>query len=153
MSTLELQSQQDELVQAIVATGKPVVVYLMHGRPLAINWIAEHVPVIVDGWFAGQEAGTAFADILFGDVNPSGKLTISYPRSTGHLPAYYNHKASARSFEYVTGANTPLFPFGHGLSYTSYEYSAPRLSSREISRDQTTIVEVDVTNTGSRPGS
>jgi beta-glucosidase len=152
MSTLELQSQQDELVQAMVATGKPVVVYLMHGRPLAIAWIAEHVPAIIDGWFAGQEAGTVFADILCGDTNPSGKLAISYPRSAGHLPVYYNHKPSARHFAYVTRPNTPLFPFGHGLSYTTFTYGPPRLSSALMPRDGAVTAEVDVTNAGPMAG-
>ena len=107
MDDLNLQSNQDELVKALVATGKPVVVYLMHGRPLSINWIAGNVQAIVDGWFCGEEAGNALANILFGDVNPCGKITISYPRSAGQLPIYYNHKPSARSFDYVTEQAKP----------------------------------------------
>lgn len=158
MSTLDLQSQQEQLVEAIMATGKPVIVYLAHARPLSINWIAEHVPAIVDGWFTGEEAGNAFADILFGDTNPSGKLTISVPRSVGQIPIYYNHKPSAQFYEYVTEKNTPLFPFGYGLSYTEYTYSAPQLSagSMSLSKDESkhgsVIVSVDVTNTGKLAG-
>ena len=152
VSTLKLLSNQEVLVRALVATKKPVVVYLMHGRPLSIAWIAQHVPAIVDGWFAGQEAGTSFADLLFGDINPSGKLTISYPRSVGHLPAYYNHKPSARHFPYVTSKNTPLFPFGHGLSYTTFAYSEPRVSDSTMRVDGAVTAEVDVTNTGERAG-
>ncbi len=151
-STLDLQSDQDALVKAMVATGKPVIVYLAHGRPLSVNWIAENANAIVDGWFTGEEAGNAFANILFGDINPSGKLTISIPRSVGQIPIYYNHKPSAQFFEYVTQKNTPLFPFGYGLSYTSFGYSAPRLSSMTMSKTGSVTLSVDVTNTGSMKG-
>jgi len=144
MADLDLQSQQEDMVKALVATGKPVIVYLVHGRPLSISWISKNVPAIVDGWFTGEECGTAFAHILFGDVNPSGKLTISIPRSAGQIPIYYNHKPSAHFFEYVTEKNTPLYPFGFGMSYTHYSYSPLRLSGRTVS--------VDVTNTGNIKG-
>jgi beta-glucosidase len=149
---LNLQSQQDELVQAIMATGKPAMVYLAHGRPLAINWIAQNVPAIIDGWFTGEEAGNAFANILFGDVNPSGKLTISYPRSAGQVPVYYNHKPSAQFFPYLRESNLPLYPFGYGLSYTTFRYSAPKVSSPVMKKDSSVTVTVDVTNTGRRAG-
>jgi beta-glucosidase len=139
-NTLDLPGNQEELVKALIATGKPVVVCLTHGRPLSINYIAERAGAILDGWFSGQEAGNAFADILFGDVNPSGKLTISVPRSVGQLPIYYNHKPSAHYFEYVSQGNTPLFPFGFGLSYTSFSYSPLRINGN--------IVSVDIINTG-----
>ncbi|THU39192.1 beta-glucosidase [Niastella caeni] len=167
MADLRLQSQQEELVKAIVATGKPVVVYLMHGRPLAIPWVVQNVPAIVDGWFMGEEAGNAFANILFGDANPSGKLTITYPKSTGQVPVFYNHKPSARFFDYVAEEKKPLFPFGHGLSYTTYNYSKPRLIMPTTTATKKTglasmpltsipevygTVEVDVTNTGSMKG-
>jgi beta-glucosidase len=144
MTDLNLQSQQEELVKAIAATGKPYVVYLTHGRPLSINWIAKNAPAIVDGWFMGEEAGNAFANILFGDVNPSGKLTISVPRSVGQIPIFYNHKPSAQFYEYVTEKNTPLYPFGYGLSYTSFSYSKPAISGN--------VVTINVTNTGSQKG-
>lgn len=151
-STLDLQSDQDALVKAMVATGKPVVVYLAHGRPLSVNWIAENADAIVDGWFTGEEAGNAFAGILFGEINPSGKLTISIPRSVGQIPIYYNHKPSAQFFEYVTQKNTPLFPFGYGLSYTSFSYSAPRLSASTMPKTGSVTLSVDLTNTGNRKG-
>jgi len=144
MSTLDLLSQQDELVKAMVETGKPVVVYLAHARPYAINYIAENVTAIVDGWFNGEEAGNAFANILFGDVNPSGKLTISIPRTVGQLPVFYNYKPSARAYDYVTTKNTPLYPFGYGLSYTTFTYNKPSIHERTVS--------IDITNTGKMTG-
>jgi beta-glucosidase len=149
---LNLQSQQDDLVKAIMATGKPTMVYLAHGRPLSINWITENVPAIVDGWFTGEEAGNAFANILFGDVNPSGKLAISYPRSAGQVPVYYNHKPSAQFFPYLTEQNTPLYPFGYGRSYTTYSYAAPRVSDSTMKKNGAVTVTVEVTNTGNRKG-
>lgn len=144
MDDLNLQSQQEELVERIKAIGKPTIVYLAHGRPLAINWIAANVDGIIDGWFSGEESGNAFANILFGDTNPSGKLTISIPRSVGQLPIYYNHKPSAQFFEYVTEKNTPLFPFGYGLSYTSFQYGKLMLNGRTVS--------IELTNTGQVKG-
>ncbi|MCS3799294.1 glycoside hydrolase family 3 N-terminal domain-containing protein [Niastella sp. OAS944] len=163
MADLRLQSQQEELVKAIVGTGKPVVVYLTHGRPLAIPGVVQNVAAVVDGWFMGEEAGNAFANILFGETNPSGKLTITYPRSIGQIPVFYNHKPSAQFFNYVMEDKTPLFPFGHGLSYTTFNYSKPRivmpgapkktsLASAGSSGEIYGIVEVDVTNTGSMTG-
>lgn len=144
MVTLDLQSQQEELVKAIHATGKPYVVYLMHGRPLSINWIAKHSPAIVDGWFMGEEAGNAFANILFGEVNPSGKLTVSVPRSAGQVPITYNRKPTSQYYEYATEKNTPLFPFGYGLSYTRYIYDKAKLNGRTVS--------VNITNAGTYTG-
>lgn len=149
---LNLQSQQEDLVKAIMATGKPAMVYLAHGRPLSINWIAENVPAIVDGWFTGEEAGNAFANILFGDVNPSGKLAISYPRSAGQVPIYYNHKPSAQFFPYLMEQNTPLYPFGYGRSYTTYSYAAPQVSTPTLKKNGAVTVTVNITNTGSRKG-
>ncbi len=144
MVTLDLQSQQEELVKAIHATGKPYVVYLMHGRPLSINWIAKYAPAIIDGWFMGEEAGNAFANILFGEVNPSGKLTVSVPRSAGQVPITYNRKPTSQYYEYATEKNTPLFPFGHGLSYTRYIYDKAKLNGRTVS--------VNITNAGTYAG-
>jgi beta-glucosidase len=143
-STLDLLSQQDDLLKALISTGKPVIVYLVHGRPLTINYAAENAAAIIDGWYAGEEAGNAVANVLFGIVNPSGKLTITYPKSVGQLPVYYNYKPSAKTFEYVTGNHTPLFPFGFGLSYTSYKYGTPTISGN--------VVSVEVKNTGARAG-
>ncbi len=144
MIDLNLQSQQEDLVRAIAATGKRYVVYLMHGRPLSINWVANNSSAIIDGWFCGEEAGNAFANILFGDVNPSGKLTVSIPRSVGQLPVYYNARPTSRFYDYVTEKNTPLYPFGYGLSYTTFTYSKPTVNSRTVT--------VDVTNNGSIKG-
>ncbi len=140
MATLELVSLQDELVKAMIETGKPVIVYLSHARPYAINYIAENAHAIIDGWFNGEEAGNAFANVLFGDVNPSGKLTISVPRSVGQLPVYYNYKPSSKTYDYVTITNKPLYPFGYGLSYTTFQYDNPVLNNRTVS--------VNITNTG-----
>jgi beta-glucosidase len=143
-ASLELPAQQNELLAALVATGKPVIVYLAHGRPLIINSVMEKATAVVDGWFNGMEAGNAFANILCGDVNPSGKLTISIPRSTGQLPVYYNRKPSARYFEYVQESNQPLLAFGQGMSYTTFRYGTPVLTGN--------VLSVEVTNTGTRTG-
>jgi beta-glucosidase len=155
ISTLDLLSNQNELVEALVRTGKPVIVYLTHGRPLSINYIQQHANAILDGWFTGQESGNAAANILFGKVNPSGKLTITVPRSVGQLPMYYDHKPSAHFFEYVTESNTPLFPFGYGMSYSHYEYSKPTASPpTPLQRSGGTIgtLSVTVTNAGTMDG-
>lgn len=146
--TLDLIGEQEELVKAVVATGKPVVVWLMNGRPLSVNYMAQNVPAILEGWYMGQETGTAAADILFGDVNPSGKLTISIPKSVGQLPMYYNHKPSARFQNYISCDILPLYAFGHGLSYTTFSYSNLKLSSKKIKTNSSTEVSVEVTNTG-----
>jgi len=150
-STLNLLSDQEDLVKALYNTGKPVIVYLMHARPLILNWIADHVSAIVDGWYMGQQTGTAFANILFGDISPSGKLTISYPRSVGQLPVYYNHKPSARYFDYVSGSADPLFAFGFGLSYTEFQYSALQISDSIIHMTDTATLQIDITNLGDVP--
>ncbi|HET6996762.1 MAG TPA: glycoside hydrolase family 3 C-terminal domain-containing protein, partial [Chitinophagaceae bacterium] len=165
MISLDLQSQQEDLVKAIAATGKPYIVYLMHGRPLSINWVAKNSPAIIDGWFSGEEAGNAFANILLGDVNPSGKLTISVPRSVGQLPIYYNARPTSQFYEYVTEKNTPLYPFGYGLSYTTFDYSSVFLKDTRSYTDTKTgvvlnsakknksfVAEIKVTNTGSVKG-
>lgn len=163
MADLCLQSQQEDLVKAMVATGKPVIVYLSHGRPLAIPGVVQSVSAVVDGWFMGEEAGNAFANILFGETNPSGKLTMTYPRSTGQVPVFYNHKPSAQFFNYVMEDKMPLFPFGHGLSYTTFNYSKPRiimpaapkktgLASAASTGEIYGTVEVDVTNAGNMKG-
>jgi beta-xylosidase len=148
---LDLPGRQDELLRAVVATGKPVILLLIQGRPASINFAAEHVPAILEGWYLGQAAGTAVADVLFGDVNPGGKLPITFPHSVGQLPAYYYHKPSARR-GYLFTSREPLFPFGHGLSYTTFTYSNLRLSAETIRADETTTLSVDVTNTGSHLG-
>ncbi len=150
--TLDLIGEQEELVEAMVALGKPVIVYLMNGRPLSINYIATHVPAIIEGWYMGQETGTAAVDILFGDVNPSAKLTITFPKSVGQLPMYYNHKPSAQFTNYVSQDILPLYPFGYGLSYTNFSYSNIQLSSDKMKANGRVTVTVDITNTGNRRG-
>jgi beta-glucosidase len=149
--TLDLVGRQNDLVKAIVETGKPVVVLLIHSAPLSINYIAEKVPAILDGFYLGQETGIAVADVLFGDANPAGKLAVSVPRSVGQLPIAYNYKPTARR-GYVFSNKEPLYPFGFGLSYTTFEYSDLKIASPQIGPNGTTDVSVTVKNTGSRAG-
>jgi beta-glucosidase len=144
---LDLLGNQDDLAKAIVETGKPVVVLLLHGRPNSINYVAEHVPAILDGWYLGQEGGTAVADVLFGDSNPGGKLPITVPRSVGQLPDYYYQKPSAKR-GYLGSTTQPLFPFGWGLSYTTFKYANLHLNPATIGTSGVTRVSVDVSNTG-----
>ena len=149
--SLDLLGTQHDLVKAVVETGKPVVVMLINGRPLSINYIAEKVPAILEGWYLGQEGGTAAANVLFGDVNPGGKLPITFPHSVGDLPDFYNHKPSAnRSYAFST--REPLYPFGYGLSYTTFKFDNLRVEPSQIQTEGTAKVYVDVTNTGSREG-
>src|SRR5882724_1843471 len=148
---LDLLGSQDDLVKAILATGKPTVVFLLHGRPNSINYIAEHVPAILEGWYLGQEGGTAVADVLFGNYNPGGKLPISVPRSVGQLPDYYYQKPSPKR-GYLGSTTEPLFPFGWGLSYTTFKYSNLRVASDTIGPEGQTKVSVDITNTGTMRG-
>jgi beta-glucosidase len=150
-TSLDLIGRQEELVKAMVATGKPVIVFLFNGRPISINYVAQNVPVIFECWYLGQETGHAVADVLFGDYNPGGKLPITIPRSAGHLPAFYNYKPSARR-GYLFDDVSPLFAFGYGLSYTSFAFKNVRLEKKRIKRDGFTRVLVDVTNTGKRAG-
>src|SRR6266404_2643080 len=144
---LDLLGNQDDLAKAIVETGKPVVVLLLHGRPNSINYIAEHVPAILDGWYLGQEGGTAVADVLFGDANPGGKSPITVPRSVGQLPDYYYQKPSAKR-GYLGSTTEPLFPFGWGLSYTTFQYANLHLNPATIGSSGETKVSVDVSNAG-----
>lgn len=149
---LGLPGVQQQLVEAIAATGTPVVLVMMNGRPLAIPWIAEHIPAILEVWLPGEEGGNAVADVLFGDTNPGGKLPISFPRAVGQLPVYYNHKPSGgRSHwkgDYIEGSPKPLFPFGYGLSYTQFAYTNLRLDPLEIEPKGKISIRVDVTNCG-----
>lgn len=151
-NTLNLFGDQDRLVDAVVATGKPVIALLLQGRPLAVTKLAEHANALVQGWYLGQAGGTAFANVLFGKVNPGGKLTVSLPRSVGDLPVFYNRHPSADINQYVEGRRRPLFAFGHGLSYTTFELSAPRLPKSKIGATENFTVEIDVSNTGLRVG-
>jgi len=149
--SLDLLGAQDELIRTIVETGVPTVVVLISGRPLSINYAAEHVPAILEGWYMGQEGGTALAGILFGDVNPSGKLPITFPRSVGQLPDFYNHKPS-RSRNYIFTSREPLFAFGHGLSYTTFKFESLKVEPTTIAPGGTAEVTVEVSNTGNREG-
>lgn len=151
--TLDLFGEQNELAESIIALGKPIIVYLMNGRPLSINRLVEKVPVIIEGWYMGQETGTAAADVIFGDVNPSGKLTITVPKSAGQLPMYYNHKASAQFVDYISQDIKPLFHFGFGLSYTDFSFNNVRLENNNIGTSDSTRVLIDIKNTGTREGS
>lgn len=148
---LQLSDQQLQLVKAVYATGKPVIVLLCNGRPICFNWVAEHIPAIVETWFSGEKGGLAVADILLGNSNPSGKLPMTFPRSEGQIPFYYNHKPTS-GHRYVDEANTPLYPFGHGLSYTRFEYSGLKISPAVIHVGQTADVQVTVTNNGAVRG-
>jgi beta-glucosidase len=151
-TSLDLIGRQEELVKAMVALGKPVIVFLFNGRPLSVNYLNETVPVIYECWYLGQETGHAIADVLFGDYNPGGKLPISFPRSAGHLPVFYNYKPSARR-GYLFDDVSPLYAFGYGLSYTTFELENARLVKSRIAKKRSTQVLVDVVNTGNRAGS
>jgi beta-glucosidase len=149
--SLDLLGAQNDLVKAVVETGKPVVVLLLNGRPLSVNYIAEKVPAILEGFYLGEEGGTAAADVIFGDYNPGGKLPMTFPHTVGALPDYYNHKPSAnRSYEFST--RQPLFPFGYGLSYTTFKFENLKVEPQQIMQSGTAKVSVDVTNTGTREG-
>ena len=163
-TNLEIPQAQKDLLQGLLKTGKPVVLVLFNGRPLVLNQENDTVPAILDAWFAGSEAGSAIADVLFGDENPSGKLTATFPRSVGQLPIYYSQKNTGRplgnkegKFEkfksnYIDLRNEPLFPFGFGLSYTTFEYSNLKISSDKMTVTDKVTVSVDVTNTGNFDG-
>ena len=147
--SLDLVGKQQELVEAVYATGTPVVVFLLHGRPISITWIKEHVPAILDGWYLGQETGNAAADVLFGEVNPGGKLQMTIPRNVGQTPIYYNMMPAGRPGQYFKSTAEPLFVFGHGLSYTTFEYS-----NLQVARTSSTsgTAGVVITNTGDVAG-
>ena len=151
VDNLDLVGQQEELAKAILGTGKPVVIVLINGRPLSINYLAENAPAIVEAWYLGQETGHAVADLIFGDVNFSGKLTITFPRSVGQLPCYYDRKPS-RFREYVNVNSSPLYPFGYGLSYTKYQYSDLELSTKQMKTGDTLKVSIQVENSGKVSG-
>ena len=159
-ASLELPGAQLALAKAVHATGTPLVAVLTNGRTLATQWLSDHVPAILETWFLGLESGTAVADVLFGTYNPGGKLPISIPRSAGQIPIYYNHKSTGRppsadekyTSKYLDLPWTPLYAFGYGLSYTTFRFARPRLSSDRIAPDGRLQVEVEVTNVGRREG-
>jgi beta-glucosidase len=153
-STLGVTGRQMELFDAVVATGKAVIVVLINGRPLAIPQIHEKAAAVLEAWQPGVQGGHGVADVLFGDVEPAGRLTASFPRSVGQLPVHYNHFNTGRPDmgKYVDGPREPLYPFGHGLSYTTFEYGKVQLSARSIRPDETLTARVTVKNTGARNG-
>ena len=149
--SLDLLGAQNDLVKAVVETGKPVIVLLINGRPLSVNYIADHAAAVFEGWYMGEMGGQAFAEAVFGDINPGGKLPITFPHTVGALPDFYNHKPSdSRSYEFST--RKPLFAFGSGLSYTTFKFDNLRVEPKEILSGGTAKVTVDVTNTGAREG-
>jgi beta-glucosidase len=147
---LDLGETQLGLLKAIEQTGKPVVVVLMNGRALCINWVAENTPAIVEAWFNGEKSGLALADVLLGNVNPGGKLPVTFPRSVGQIPFYYSHKPTSYH-RYVDEKDTPLFPFGHGLSYTTFKYSSLQVPAT-IDTTGNFDIKLNVANTGKVPG-
>jgi beta-glucosidase len=155
-SDISIPECQKNLLKALVATGKPVVLVLINGRPLTLTWENENVNAMLEAWAPGIEGGNAIADVLFGDYNPSGKLTMTFPRSVGQIPIYYNHKNTGRPFDpkekytskYLDIPNDPLFPFGYGLSYTTFTYSDINLNKAKLTGNETLIASVIVTNTG-----
>lgn len=149
--SLDLLGAQNDLVKAVVETGTPVVVLLINGRPLSVNYIAEKVPAILEGWYLGEEGGTGAARVIFGDANPGGKLPITFPHSVGDLPDFYNHKPSA-NVDYAFATRQPLFAFGYGLSYTTFKFDNLRVEPAQVFAGGTAKVKVDVTNTGKREG-
>ena len=150
-SSLDLVGQQEDLARAVLALHKPTIVVLLNGRPLSVNYLAGNAPALLEGWYLGQETGHAVSDIVFGRVNPGGKLPVSIPRSVGQLPVFYDHKPTSRR-GYLFDTTAPLYPFGYGLSYTSFDVSAPRVLTPTITANQPARIAVDVANTGSRPG-
>jgi beta-glucosidase len=159
-SSLGLPGVQEQLLEAVAATGTPVVLVLMNGRPLILPWAGDHVPAIVETWFLGVEAGNATADILFGDVNPSGRLPVTFPRVLGQVPLYYNHRNTGRppdpknkfTSKYIDVPVTPRYPFGYGLSYTTFSYTNLKLNNTRARVTDTVTATVTLTNTGNREG-
>jgi beta-glucosidase len=149
--TLELPGRQNELVEKIARLGKPMVAVLLNGKPYSIERLSQQVPAILEGWYLGQETGNAIADVIFGNINPSGRLPVTIARNVGQLPVYYYRTPAARR-GYVFDNNAPLFPFGFGLSYTTFTFGRPTLDRERIAPNQTAHVSVTITNTGSRPG-
>ncbi|QCX37677.1 glycosyl hydrolase [Aureibaculum algae] len=163
-TTLTPPGVQPELIQAIYKTGKPIVLVMVHGRAYSIAWEKEHLPAIVEAWYPGEQGGNAVASVLFGDVNPSGKLTVSVPKSVGHVPVFYNYKPSGRGFyrnpgslekpgrDYVFSSPDPLFPFGHGLSYTDFEYSDLKVEDTSVDMNGMIVLSLNIKNTGKVSG-
>ena len=159
-TNLNLPGVQEELLKKIYTAGKPVVLVLMNGRPLTINWAAVNIPTILECWFLGDQSGNAIANVLLGDCNPSGKLTVTFPRSVGQIPIYYNHLNTGRpqsdtnrfTSKYIDLPNTPLFQFGFGLSYTTFKYDNLNIQKKKMGKQEINQVSVDITNSGKLPG-
>jgi beta-glucosidase len=158
-TSLDLPGRQEELLKALVALGKPVVLVLLNGRPLSVNWAAENVPAILEAWEPGTEGGHAVADVLFGDASPGGKLPVTFPRSAGHAPLYYARNLTHQpegspryKSRYWDGPTTPLYPFGYGLSYTTFSFSNLRVGSPQVKVGASATVSIDVANTGAVAG-
>jgi beta-glucosidase len=159
-SNIGLLENQMNLLKALKQTRKPIVLVLMNGRPLTLSWEDENMDAILETWFSGTMAGSAIVDVLFGDANPSGKITMSFPRNVGQIPIYYNHKNTGRPFnadqkyttKYLDVSNTPLYPFGYGLSYTTFHYSDISLSNTTLRSGGKITASVNLTNTGTRSG-
>lgn len=149
---IDLYGLQQELVEAVHSTGTPTIVVLVSGRPLSTEWIADNVAALVEAWEPGSMGGQALAEILYGEVNPSGKLPITIPRHSGQIQTYYNHKFTSKWFDYATGNSAPLYDFGYGLSYTTFDYGQPTLSKSQIGQDETVTLSVDITNSGEVEG-
>jgi beta-glucosidase len=160
MTDIGIQTVQQNLLKALLKTGKPVVLVLINGRPMTLGWENENVNAILEAWAGGTEAGNAVADVLFGSYNPSGKLTTTFPLNTGQIPLYYNHKNTGRPFDaknkftskYLDGPNEPVYPFGYGLSYTSFDYSDIKLSKNNIQGNEKLTASITVTNSGKFAG-
>jgi len=158
-ASLDLPSKQEDMLKALSQTKKPIILVLMNGRPLSISWAAENVSAILETWHLGVECGNAVADVLFGDYNPGGKLPVTFPRTVGQVPIYYNHKNTGRppaqikyTSKYLDIPSTPLYPFGYGLSYTNFDYSSLKISSEKIGTFGSLFISVDIRNSGSRLG-
>lgn len=161
-TNLDLLPNQKELLKALTATGKPVVLVLMNSRPLTLEWEDANVPAILETWFSGTESGNAIADVLVGNYNPAGKLTATFPKNVGQIPLYYNHKNTGRPYDgisnekfksrYIDSSNDPLYPFGFGLSYTDFSFSPVKLDKSSMKSGQTIKATVEVKNTGNFDG-
>src|SRR5262249_46375058 len=151
-TSLDLPGRQLDLVQAVYGTGKPVVVVLLNGRPLSINWINKYVPAVIEGWFPGAQGGTAIAEVLFGDYNPGGKLTVTFPRTVGQIPFNFPSKPNAQWEGEKSRVNGALYYFGHGLSYTNFTYSNLQITPKQQKQNGDVKVTLDVENTGDREG-
>jgi len=149
-TSLDLPAPQQRLLERVVAVGKPTVLVLLNASALAVNWASENVPAILEAWYRGQAAGTAIADVLFGDYNPGGRLPITFYRSVNDLPPFEDHTMKGRTYRFFDGQ--PLYPFGHGLSYTTFRYDDLDTSAETLPAGESITISVDVTNTGNRAG-